>query len=249
VPYLRFSRDKRGYENTYVLHGGGTGGKLRPRMLYWFRTPPNVKVGRLPLDAEAIRAVEVHNPDVTFDWNKMLKMRAMPAIRPGTAAGRVARKRTRRPPAIESTVPRTNLAQETETAQTSANTNAVAAPEEQLTDPQLLEAEAHLVSGDEREEPEATADALGEHPVVTLIGHETLARIRARYAEIQARISEKSLGPDELDVIRSSAEALNPDRWTTIESAMTRIERFEADVEAIKAKLGRRPARARRTQR
>ena len=226
-------------------------------MLYWFRTPPNVKVGRLPLDAEAIRAVEVHNPDVTFDWNKMLKVRATPAVGPSTAHGPGARRRTRRAPAPESTVPRTSLGQEADSAQPSADTEAAAlngaALEAPPPDPQLLlEVEAHLdesaVSGHEREEPEATGDDLGVHPVVTLMGHDTLARLRARYAEIQARIGEKSLVPDDLDAIRTRAEALNPDRWATIESAMNSIERFEADVEAIKALLGRRPARGRRTQ-
>ena len=259
MSYLRFSRDKRGYENTYVLHAGGTGGKSRPRMLYWFRTPPNVKVGRLPLDAETIRAVEVHNPDVTFDWNKMLKVRATPKIGQAGSAGRGARKRTRRSLAAESKGRRTSRPASTDAQRLSAAVEGPegltpAAPiEEPTADPQLLEAEAHLdesvAPGDDREEPPAGAEDDGEHPVVTLMGHETLARLRARYAEIQARISEKSLEPADLDATRTRAEALNPDRWTTIESAVTRIERFEVDVEAIKAQLGRRPARARRAKR
>ena len=257
MPYLRFSRDKRGYENTYVLHAGGAGGKSRPRMLYWFRTPPNVKVGRLPLDAEAIRAVEVNNPDVTFDWNKMLKVRTTPRIGLGASADRGARKRTRRSPATEPKDRRASQALEADDTRTSASMDAPDALnpltliEDPPADPQLLEAEAHLddsVPGDEREEPPAGAEDYGEHPVVTLMGHETLVRLRARYAEIQARISEKSLEPADRDAMRTRAEALNPDRWTTIESAVTSIERFEADVEAIKAQLGRRPARARRTQ-
>ena len=231
-------------------------------MLYWFRTPPNVKVGRLPLDAEAIRAVEVNNPDVTFDWNKMLKVRATPRIGPGASTDRGSRKRTRRPPATGSKDRRASQARGADDTRTSASTSAsVDAPdaldptlpttEEPTADPQLLEAEAHLddsVPGDDREEPSAGAEDFGEHPVVTLMGHETLARLRARYAEIQARISEKSLEPADRDAMRTRAEALNPDRWTTIASAVTSIERFEADVEAIKAQLGRRPARARRTQ-
>ena len=258
MPYLRFSRDKRGYENTYVLHAGGAAGKSRPRMLYWFRTPPNVKVGRLPLDAEAIRAVEVNNPDVTFDWNKMLKVRTTPRIGLGASADRGARKRTRRSPATESKDRRASQAQKTDDTRTSASIGAPDALnplmpiiEEPTADPQLLEAAAHLdgsVPGNDREELPGGAEGYGEHPVVTLMGHETLARLRARYAEIQARISEKSLEPADRDAIRTRAEALNPDRWTTIESAVTSIERFEADVEAIKAQLGRRPARPRRTQ-
>ena len=261
MPYLRFSRDKRGYENTYVLHAGGVGGKARPRMLYWFRTPPNVKVGRLPLDEEAIRAVEAQNPDVTFDWKKMLKVRSTAKVNSGAPAGRGATKRTRRSPAAGPGDQKTRQTVGTDSMKTQASINtpnslkvltSLPSAEEPPPDPQVLEAEAHLdsvtVLGDG--ETPAGAESHDEHPVVTLMGHETLVRLRARYAEIQARISEKSTKKVDFDrdEFRTRAEALNPDRWTTIESALTSIERFESDVEAIKAQLGRRPARPRRAK-
>jgi len=261
VPYLRFSRDKRGYENTYVLHAGGTRGKSRPRMLYWFRTPPNIKVGRLALDAEAIRAVEGNNPDVTFDWNKMLKVRATPKVSPGSAPTRGGRKRTRRSP---ETVPSKGGRPSAAPGADSDRSVAVMDVLEALTpvppaddpkvDPQLLEAEAHLedgvAPGDDRDHRPLGSESEddGQHPVVTLMGHETLVRLRARYAEIQARIIEKLTDPTDLEAMRTRAEALNPDRWTTIETAVTGIERFEADIEAFKAQLGRRPPRSRRNQ-
>jgi hypothetical protein len=49
--------------------GGGRG----RRLLYWFRTPPGVRVGRAPIDETAIRLLEQHNPDVEFDWTRILK--------------------------------------------------------------------------------------------------------------------------------------------------------------------------------
>ena len=49
------------------------GVKAEPRILYWFRTPPGVRVGRSALDEDAIRMLEEHNPDVHFDWTRMLK--------------------------------------------------------------------------------------------------------------------------------------------------------------------------------
>src|SRR5207244_1684742 len=77
LPHLRFSRDKRGYENTFVVHThGSTGrrrGKPRSRVLYWFRTPPGVRVGRSALDEDAIRLIEQHNPHIDFDWTQILK--------------------------------------------------------------------------------------------------------------------------------------------------------------------------------
>jgi hypothetical protein len=47
--------------------------KARTGVLYWFRTPPGVRVGRAPLDEDAIRLIEEHHPDIRFDWPQILK--------------------------------------------------------------------------------------------------------------------------------------------------------------------------------
>jgi hypothetical protein len=48
-------------------------GKSGARLLYWFRTPPNLRVGREPF-SPAIRAeLESNNADVSFDWRKILE--------------------------------------------------------------------------------------------------------------------------------------------------------------------------------
>jgi hypothetical protein len=74
VPFLRFSRDRRGYENTFLLHAAKPRGeKNRPRLLYWFRTPPHLKVGRTPFDEDAIRLLEDEHPEVEFDWPRLLE--------------------------------------------------------------------------------------------------------------------------------------------------------------------------------
>jgi hypothetical protein len=56
-----------------VVHAARRKGKGRPRILYWFRTPPGVRVGRGPLDEEAIRLIEAGNPELEFDWTRILK--------------------------------------------------------------------------------------------------------------------------------------------------------------------------------
>jgi hypothetical protein len=69
VAFLRFSRDKRGYENIYLVEAQNRRGKpSRQRILYWYRTPPGIRVGRPPFDEEARRRIEAHNPSVIFDW-------------------------------------------------------------------------------------------------------------------------------------------------------------------------------------
>ena len=74
MPFLRFSRDKRGVESFSLVHATtNRRGKVRPRVLYWFRTPPDIKVGREPFDAEVRRALEAQNPDITFDWRAIVE--------------------------------------------------------------------------------------------------------------------------------------------------------------------------------
>jgi len=74
VAFFRFSRDKRGYEHFYLVEPvTNRKGKSRPRILYWYRTPPNVKVGRPPFDDAMRRAIEAQYPDVTFDWTKIVE--------------------------------------------------------------------------------------------------------------------------------------------------------------------------------
>src|SRR5882672_9624385 len=74
MAFLRFTRDKRGYEHFYLVQPTtNRRGKVRTRILYWFRTPPNVKVGREPFDEALRRALEAQNPDVSFDWQKIIE--------------------------------------------------------------------------------------------------------------------------------------------------------------------------------
>ena len=72
MSFLKFSRDRRGYEHFYLVEPvTGRRGKTRQRVLYWFRTPPNVKVGREPFDPHVMRALEAQYPDVRFDWEQL----------------------------------------------------------------------------------------------------------------------------------------------------------------------------------
>jgi hypothetical protein len=69
VPFLRVIRDKRGYETTYLMHWYREGNRQRSRILYVFRTPGGVRVGRDPLEPDVLRRIESHYPDIAFDWN------------------------------------------------------------------------------------------------------------------------------------------------------------------------------------
>jgi hypothetical protein len=75
VPFLRVIRDKRGYETTYLMHWYREGARQRSRILYVFRSPGGVRVGREPLEPDVLRDIEAQHPDISFDWKAVLDNR------------------------------------------------------------------------------------------------------------------------------------------------------------------------------
>jgi len=75
MAFFRFNRDKRGYEHFYLVEPvtNRRGKSSQPRVLYWYRTPPNIRVGRPPFDEEVRRELEAKNPGVSFDWRTILE--------------------------------------------------------------------------------------------------------------------------------------------------------------------------------
>ena len=69
MPFLRVIRDKRGYETTYLMHWFREGNRQHSRILYVFRTPGGVRVGREALEADVLRQIEARHPGIEFDWN------------------------------------------------------------------------------------------------------------------------------------------------------------------------------------
>ena len=209
-PQLRFTKDKRGYENTYLVQpAGARRGRSRTRILYWFRTPPGIRVGRGPLDEDAIRMLEAQNPDVPFDWTRILKAQPATDSRK-TALGeereRGSDKRRQRSPAS-----RPPAEPEPPAART--------APE-----PRPARAQPVIVE-------EATSAAHAR------LGSEGLGRLRARYSEMLARIGERVADAERQTELKLVAERLNPDAWVTDTDVAAALEGYEATFAALRAEL------------
>jgi hypothetical protein len=275
------------------MHGARGRAKARSRILYWFRTPPNVKVGRAALDEEAIRLIEDANPDLTFDWPRILKAQPEPAPEPPqprrgapSRGARGARGRpldeargrpldeargrpseggreaawTARPP-DESTAEPAAAAPATASEAWDAASGAPT-PEERAGEApsppgsELRAAEPASLDGAVPDEPgEIEVDAgpprLLErpHPVEALIGSEGLALLRARYAELNARLTERIADPVRREELKAQAERLNPDTWVTADEAREGLGRYEAELEAMRAVVGGPRRRRRRGRR
>jgi hypothetical protein len=236
---MRFSRDRRGYENTFVLHGERRRGKGRARLLYWFRTPPEVKVGRSALDEEAIRLIEELNPDIDFDWTRILKgdgptEESRPPERsraqgpPPKARRRSDQFRERVPPVVpERRAPRDSEA-----------------PTKVAYVPQPAALEAAGLDPVIQQQPEFSAPP--PTPAHERLGGEGVARLRGRYAEVMARIAERVTDEVRRDELKSLAERLNPDNWVTDEEVKAGLEEYEGVFASLRAAVGTRKRRRRR---
>ena len=240
MPRLRFTRDQRGYENTFLVHTTRRRGKERTRILYWFRSPPHVKIGRAAFDEEAIRAIEAANPDIAFEWGRILEARppepeAEP-WRPRRGSGGRDRERPRAgTPTTPVGPPPTTYGPE--------NTG-------------VLDPSGSAETGSERVlEEEEDEDANGKRPgsasepsaAERALGAEGLSRVRARYAEVLARISAQITDDAIADELRELAERLNPDAWVTADEVARGLEDFERVLEQLRQRLGP-PRRSRRTR-
>jgi hypothetical protein len=224
VPFLRFSRDRRGYENTFLLRAiRKRGEKERPALLYWFRTPPHVKVGRAAFDEDAIRFLEDQHPDLAFDWPRILEARPVvgESPEPTPPPRRDRRDDSRRP------TPR---------------------PDERPAQPAPPTPAAIDLPADEIDaaDPADTPHPLSDPSVVErLLGAEQLARLRGQYAAVLARLDTRITDPARLEALRAQAEQVNPDGWVTETDVREGLARHDRLCSDILRQLGRRRRRRR----
>jgi hypothetical protein len=231
---LRFSRDKRGYEHTFVIHSDRRRGRSRTRILYWFRTPPGVKVGRSALDETAIRSIEESNPDIEFDWTRILKEQAAPEPNaPNQRPPALDRRSSRRPSEPRGQRPPSQVAPPPH--EPVVGTEPTPEPGEPPALPETLSPAT--------EEPlpiEAAATVVEETltPAHARLGAEGVLRLRARHAEILARISERVPDRARQDELKAQADRLNPDTWVTDEEVRAGLEGYESVLESLRAVVG-----------
>jgi hypothetical protein len=257
LPTLRFTRDKRGYETTSLVHAGRRNGRARQRILYWFRTPPGVKVGRPALDEDAIRWIEEHNPDIEFDWPKILEAQPPATLPADDSRVRRPRRDRPRPPRAAPASAAAPQVERPNPPPADREPSDLEPSEPELSEPEPLELEPlepeplepEVVQAYEQlTHPEAEEKiAPPAMPVEQNLGREQLTRLRARYAELLTRITERGGDAERVEALRVQAESLNPDTWVTDEEVRQGLESFEPRIRDLRAALGlRRRRRSRR---
>lgn len=219
MTYVRVTRDQRGYENTFLLHSPRPGEPAR--VLYWYRSAPGVRVGRAALDEDAIRGIEEQHPEIEFDWPQLIEEAS-------TATPEIERRPERRRRPVRS--------RDDEEDRGAADTPPA--------EPIAPEAPAEVMGADEaiQEEPAARPPAARvesvRNPLLEqLVGREIAERLRARYAEIASRLEEQGQEDASRAALRSRAEALDPDRWMTMEAVLHGVEHADRLWEELRREL------------
>lgn len=240
MPYLRYSRNKKGDENTYVLHGSRAGG--RPEILYMFRTPPNIKVGRGSLEPEVLSAIELAHPELTFDWDKMRRDRPKPIV---PSAGKF-----RRDQKLKTVGRDRNFKARSERAFES-RTDGVDIRSEQAGLAERITRSTELPVGEEPNQgSERDKLAVGvtdqvprrtdgdvepiehtqqKHVVSELLGAAVLNDLRSRYLQLLERFDSAELEGSARSALSERVNALDPDGWDAGEEVVHAIESFDRE--------------------
>lgn len=231
MPFLRLARDHRGYETTVLLHVPHPGD--RPRVLYWYRSAPGVRVGRPALDEDAIRTIEDQHPEIDFDWPHILEV--------GTASIIEVERRPERSPRGRGAEGDRVRRQADRPPEPDAPAGAPPEPVEPL--PEIAAAIDDDVSSDDQRSDVGDVEAVSAAPahapdlLAELVGREIATRLRARYAEINARIHQLAADDATRAAWQARAEPLNPDSWLTPHEILKGVSRADELFDALRRSL------------
>jgi hypothetical protein len=214
-------------------------GRTRTRVLYWFRTPPGVKVGRAALDDDAIHLIEQLNPGIAFDWPRILKGQGVPP----TESRPPAEARRQRPEPRRHQQPPWKPEPGTGPQRDSRDAPPATADEARAVERETEPVHATESGARPMETPAASDVVIAAH---ARLGVEGVRRLRARYAEIVGRIAEKTDEPERREELKAQADRLNPDAWTTDEDVAQGLEQYESVLASLREVAGQRRRRRRR---
>ena len=218
-----------------------------------------MKVGRTALDDETRRRIERQNPDIEFDWPRILKGGGAPPteLRPPMDVRRSRQPEGRRetPPSRQQQPPPPKPAESPTPpppAQKSGSVDVDDAPP-----PPPARAQSASVDADDEElknaidapPPNDVTPPIAEPidtPAHARLGAEGVAQLRSRYAEIRARIAERVDDAGRRDELGLAVEQLNPDTWRTPDEVTAGLEQYEAVLAALRDVAGRRRRKRRR---
>ena len=218
MPFLRVIRDKRGYETTYLMHWYREGTRQRSRILYVFRSPGGVRVGRESLEPAILRDIEANYPDIAFDWKAVLDNRQIVETSPEV---RRPRKRRR---------------SEDEAGAEPASTK----PPGGEGSPKPPGGGVGPQQGGDVGRPSIPSAIEGATP------DEQTAFLARWYPVLRERIPQRTADPSRREALLALAERMNPANWTDADQIAAGLQQAGEALERLSRVFARRRRRSRR---
>jgi len=224
VPFIRIIRDKRGYETTYLMHWYKEGHKQRSRILYVFRSPGGVRVGRAPLEPEILRTIEAQYPDIAFDWKAVVDHQQVVE------------------PAPEMRRPRKRKRTEEELAADAIRADAIRA--DAIRADTVKNVAAVLGVGQPR--PEAPPRPPMPSALEGATPDEQIAFLGQWYPIVRERIPQRTADPARREALLALAERLNPATWTDADQITAGLQQAGEALERLSRVFSKRRRRSRK---
>lgn len=223
MPFLRVIRDKRGYETTYLMHWYREGTRQRSRILYVFRSPGGVRVGRESLEPEILRDIEANYPDIAFDWKAVLDNKQIVETAP-----EMRRPRKRR------------------------HSDEEAAGEPVAAKPQKVEGGPKAQSGESSPRSPGGEGGPARPPIPSAIEgatpDEQTAFLARWYPIVRDRIPQRTADPARREALLALAERMNPTAWTDADQIVAGLPQAGEALERLSRVFARRRRRSRRAK-
>ena len=237
MPFLRVIRDKRGYETTYLMHWYREGTRQRSRILYIFRSPGGVRVGRESLEPEILRDIEANYPDIAFDWKAVLDNKQIVETAPEMRRPRKRRRSEDEGPA-EPGSPKPHSGEGGPKSHPSTSARGA-----------LSNVEGHSGEGG----PKPPQGGEGGRPAIPsaiegATPDEQTAFLARWYPVVRERIQQRTADRARREALLALAERMNPAAWTDADQIAAGLPQAGEALERLSRVFARRPRRPKRTK-
>ena len=195
--------------------------RQRTKILYVFRTPGGVRVGRDPLEPDVQRLIEAQYPDIPFNWNAVRETQQV------IETNAEPRRRRPRPSTDARGVqsPSTDARGEDEAVRVEAAPAAPQAPTAREPEPPRIVIPA-VIEG-------ATPD-------------EQIAFLVQWFPMVRERIARRVSDPARIEALNALADRLNPSAWTDADQITTGLQAAAEALERLSRVFSKRRRRPRR---
>src|SRR5687768_9454057 len=227
------------------MHWYREGTRQRSRILYVFRSPGGVRVGRESLEPEILRDIEANYPDIAFDWKAVLDNKQIVETAPEMRRPRKRRRSEEEAPA-EPGSPKPHSGEGGPKSHPSTSARGA------LSNVEGHGGEGGLKPPQGEGGPKPQGGEGGRPAIPSAIEgatpDEQTAFLARWYPIVRDRIPQRTTDPARREALLALAERMNPTAWTDADQIVAGLQQAGEALERLSRVFARRRRRPRRAK-